>query len=484
MLFTLHIIQVDTRSQENLKRSVFLTSRQVIDEMPMQLLKEVEEEVTHFLSDLIRINTTNPPGNETVAAKYLAENLSQDGFRCELFESAPERGSVITCMKGTGEKPSLLLLSHLDVVAADAKEWSVDPFGGVVTDGFVWGRGALDMKGMTAVEVMVMKLLKRNGVKLKGDVILAATADEEKGGLAGADYLLHNYPEKIFAPYVLNEGGGLAIPTQNRNVFTVQTAEKGLLWFKVKAKGTPGHGSMPNVADNAIMRMNKVVEKLGNYRSQVSLVPSVKRFLAEIAREDAVLQEPFTRLLANPDLSDQILDELAKVAPQLVEDIRPRLRMTITPTIIHGGVKENVVPSECETVFDCRILPGQTPAEALSLIKNLLKDVDSEKLEFESLQVQEPSESQAGTPLYDVIASVLKDFEPNCGITPILMTGGTDSRFFRRKGSICYGFHPKRPDVPYGEMVKMVHGVDERISIENLVFGTSVLYETVKNFMS
>jgi acetylornithine deacetylase/succinyl-diaminopimelate desuccinylase-like protein len=452
--------------------------------MPSQLLKEVEEEVTNFLSDLIRINTTNPPGNETVAAKYLVEHLSREGFRCELFESAPERGSVITRLKGTGEKPSSLLLSHLDVVAADATEWSVDPFSGVVKDGFVWGRGALDMKGMTAMEVMVMKLLKRNGVKLRGDVVLAATADEEQGGLLGADYLLRNYPEKIFAPYVLNEGGGMAIPTQNRNVFTVQTAEKGLLWFKVKAKGTPGHGSMPNVADNAIMRMNKVIEKLGNYRSQCSLVPTMKRFLTEMSREKTVLQEPFSRLLVNPELSDQILDELAKTAPQLAEEIRPRLRMTITPTIIHGGVKENVIPSECETVFDCRILPGQTSAQAIGLIKVLLDEVYSEKLVFESLQVQESSESKAETPLYDAIVAVLREFEPSCGVTPTLMTGGTDSRFFRRMGSVCYGFQPMHPEVSSRKVIKREHGIDERISIENLVFGTSVLYEIVKKFMS
>jgi acetylornithine deacetylase/succinyl-diaminopimelate desuccinylase-like protein len=452
--------------------------------MPAQLLREVEGEVTRFLSDLIRINTTNPPGNESVAAKFLAKWLNREGLKCELFESARERGSVITRMKGTGEKPSLLLLSHLDVVAADAREWSVDPFAGVVKDGFVWGRGALDMKGMTAIEVMTMKLLKRNGDKLKGDVILAATADEEQGGLSGADYLLRNYPEKIFAPYVLNEGGGLAIPTQNRNVFTVQTAEKGILWFKVKAKGTPGHGSMPNVADNAIMRMNKVIEKLGNYRSQVSLVPTVKRFLEEIAREDAVLKEPFSRLLANPELADEILDGLARTSPQLAEEVRPRLRMTIAPTIIRGGVKENIIPSECETVFDCRILPGQKSAQTTGLIKTLLDDVDSEKLVFESLQVQEPSESKAETPLYDAIATVLREFEPNCGVTPMLTTGGTDSRFFRRKGSICYGFQPMYPEVSSGKVIKLEHGIDERISIENLVFGTSVLYETVKKFMT
>ena len=452
--------------------------------MQTQLLKEVEEEVTHLLSDLIRINTTNPPGNETEAAKYLARHLGSEGFKCELYESAPDRGSVITRIKGTGEKPSLLLLSHLDVVAANAEEWSVDPFGGMVKDGFVWGRGALDMKGMTAIEVMTMKLLKRNNVKLKGDVILAATADEEKGGLAGADYLLRNYPEKVFADYVLNEGGGLAVPTQNKNVYTVQTAEKGILWFKVKAKGTPGHGSMPDVADNAIMRMGKVIEKLGNYRSQVLFVPTVKRFLNEIAGEDASLQQPFSRLLANPELSDQVLDELAKTAQPLVEEIRPRIRMTITPTIIHGGIKENVIPSECEATFDCRILPGQTTAQTLDAIKDLLKDVGMEKLTFETVQVNEPSESPAETPLYDVITSVLKEFEPNCGVTPMLMTGGTDSRFFRKMGSVCYGFHPMRPEAPYDKIIKREHGIDERISIENLVFGTSVLYEVVKKFMS
>jgi acetylornithine deacetylase/succinyl-diaminopimelate desuccinylase-like protein len=158
--------------------------------------------------------------------------------------------------------------------------------------------------------------------------------------------------------------------------------------------------------------------------------------------------------------------------------------MTITPTIIRGGVKENIIPSECETVFDCRILPGQESAQAIGLIKALLDEVDSEKLVFESLQVQEPSESTAETPLYDAIAAVLREFEPNCGVTPMLATGGTDSRFFRRMGSVCYGFHPMHPEEASGKVVKREHGIDERISIENLVFGTSVLYEAVKRFMS
>jgi acetylornithine deacetylase/succinyl-diaminopimelate desuccinylase-like protein len=453
--------------------------------MHVPLLKEVEEEITSLLGELIRIDTTNPPGNETKAAKYLAENLGKDGFKCELFESAPGRGSVITRLKGTGEKPGLLLLSHLDVVAANAKEWSVNPFGGVVKDGFVWGRGALDMKGMSAIEVMALKLLKRNGVKLKGDVILAATADEEMGGLGGADYLLRNHREKIFAPYVLNEGGGSAIPTLNKNVYTVNTAEKGLLWFKVKAKGTPGHGSMPEAADNAIMRMSKVIEKLGNYHAEIMLVPTMRQFLGEFAAEDTSLQQPFARMLADPKSSDKVLDELEKTAMTVVDEVRPRIRMTIAPTVIHGGVKENVIPSECEAVFDCRVLPGQSTVGAQALVRALLRDVGLEKLSFETVQAQEPSESPADTPLFNVIKGVLGDFEPGCGVAPVLMAGGTDSRFFRRMGSVCYGFHPMRSETRYGSKpTRREHGVDERISVENLIFGTSVLYETVKKFMT
>lgn len=448
------------------------------------LLKEVEEEVTALLSDLIRINTTNPPGNETEAAKYLAETLEKEGFICEVLESAPGRGNIITRIKGTGEKPSLLLLSHLDVVAVNPKEWSVDPFSGLVKDGFVWGRGAMDMKSMTAMEVMVMKLLKRNKVNLKGDLILAATADEEKGGEAGAGWLVRNHPEKIKADYVINEGGGQAIPIDSKNVFTIQTAEKGILWFKVKAKGTPGHGSVPGVADNAILRINKVVEKLGNHRAEIKLVPTVKQFLSVMAEENTLIKQALTLLLQNPEKGDQILDMLAKKDKAMAEELRAMLRMTITPTMIHGGVKENIIPSECEAVFDCRILPGRSTVEALNEIKNMLKDADLEKLEFDIIQANEPSESPIDTPLYKLIIDVLREFEPKASVAPILLTGGTDSRYFRKIGATCYGFQPTLSDIPYGEMLKMIHGIDERISIQNLVFGTSILYRVIERFLT
>jgi acetylornithine deacetylase/succinyl-diaminopimelate desuccinylase-like protein len=452
--------------------------------MGVKLLDEIREEVTALLSDLIRINTTNPPGNETPAAKYLAETLEREGFECEVLESAPGRGNLITRLKGTGEKPSLLLLSHLDVVAANPKEWSVNPFSGLVKDGFVWGRGAMDMKSMTAMEVMVMKLLKRRGVKLKGDVILAATADEERGGEYGAGWLVKNHPEKVRADYVINEGGGQAVPVDGKNVFTIQTAEKGILWFKVKAKGRPGHGSVPGAADNAILRMGRVVDRLGNHRAEVVLTPTVREFLEVMAREKREAGEALRLLLQNPAGADEVLDKLAQKDKGMAEELRAMLRMTITPTIIHGGVKENIIPSECEAVFDCRILPGQTPETALNYVKGLLDDIGLDKLDFEIIQANEPSESPTNTPLYKLMVETLKKFDPNCAVTPILLTGGTDSRFFRKMGAVCYGFQPALSDLPYGEILKMVHGVDERISVRNLVFGTSVLYHVVEKFLT
>jgi acetylornithine deacetylase/succinyl-diaminopimelate desuccinylase-like protein len=452
--------------------------------MPISILSNVKEEITSLLSELIQIDTTNPPGDETKAANYIAKYLAKEGFTTEVIESASGRGNVITRLKGTGEKPNLLLLSHLDVVAANPQEWTVDPFAGTVKDGYVYGRGALDMKSMVAIEAVTLKLLKKNNIPIKGDVVLAATADEEKGGEEGAGYLLRHHSEKILCPYVLNEGGGLAIPQKNGNVFPVQAAEKGILWFKVKAKGTPGHGSTPNMADNAILRMNKIINILGDYKPETLFVPTLKEFLAEVAKFNPALEQPFSNLMNNPKQSDQELDELSKVDKALAEEIRPRIKTTVTPTIIQGGVKENIIPSECEAVFDCRVLPGQSVDETLETIKRMLINVGPEKLSFEIIQLHDGSESTTKTPLYAAILSVLKDFEPNCGVTPTLATGGTDSRFFREMGSVCYGFHPIIPDEPNDKLEQRMHGIDERITVENLVFGTSIFYETVKRFMT
>lgn len=451
-----------------------------------ELITDVGEEAKELLSNLIKIDTSNPPGNEKKAAELLAGELEKEGIECEVLESAPARGNLITRLRGGGDGPSLLLLSHLDVVPAKAEEWSVPPFSGLVKDGFVWGRGALDCKGLAVVEAVLMKLVRREGLKLRGDLIFAATADEEMGGREGVGWLVERHLEKIKADYVINEGGGFSIPVKDRHIFTVQTAEKGVMWLRIRARGTPGHGSIPGFADNAVQRMGRVIRVLERYRSSIRATPTVRRFIEGVAGERGALWRPLSRLVMNPLTADWILDRMARKNRALAESLRAMLRNTMTPTIIHGGIKENIIPSECEAVFDCRILPGETRETLLREIKGVLSraGLDLSKLEFEYVQADEPSESPMDTPLYRVIVETLRGFDPRCGIVPMMVTGGTDSRYLRKVGSICYGFSPMRAEGPLSELMRMVHGVDERISVRNLVFGVSVLYQLVRRLLT
>jgi len=350
----------------------------------------------------------------------------------------------------------------------------MDPFAGTVKEGYVYGRGAIDMKSMVAVQLVVMKLLKKNKVKLKGDVVLAATADEEQGSVSGAKYLLEQHKDKVWCPYVITEGGGLSIHQKKGDVFTIQTAEKGVFWFKIKIS--------PSVGDNAIMVMNKVIKQIDDYHPEIRFIPTLKRFLNAMSQYNPDLKDTIEDLIRNPKESDEILKELAKKDKALAENIWPRTRTTITPTIIKGGVKEDIIPSDCEAVFDCRVLPGETIAETFKVIKSLLNDCDLEKLTFETIQRHDGTESQLETPLYNIIVDVVNEFKPGFGILPTLSTGATDSRFFRDSGSVCYGFQPMIPDEPNDQIERRMHGVDERITTENLVFGATTLYEIIKRF--
>lgn len=448
----------------------------------MNSLNDFEKEIVKLLSDLIKINTVNPPGNELEAAKFLAEKLSEEGLKPEIIETNKGRGNLITRIKGFGNKPTLLLLSHLDVVPANPKEWSVDPFSGAIKDGFIWGRGALDCKSLVVSEAMVMILLARNNVKLKGDLIFAATADEEKGGHEGVKSLIKANLEKIKADYVINEGGGFSIKTKKRRIFLIQTAEKTPAFIRIKSKGEPGHGSIPKPAtNNALIKMAEVVKKLGTYKSKIVMIPTVKLFINEILKDEGLKGVLLSKLITNPIFADKILNKLNKKHKETVELLKAMLRMTITPTMVHGGIKENVIPSECEITFDCRLLPGQTREFLMSELKKVLKGIEG--LEINVPRIDEAIESPIDTELFKTILRTLKKFEPNCSLVPYMITGTTDSRFFRRLGSICYGFHPIKPDMPLGSFMKMVHGIDERISIKDLVFGTKVLYEITKEFL-
>ncbi|MEM3506701.1 MAG: M20/M25/M40 family metallo-hydrolase [Candidatus Bathyarchaeia archaeon] len=441
-----------------------------------------EEEVVKLLSDLIKFNTVNPPGNELEAAKFLAEKLSNEGLSPEILEADEGRGNLIARIKGSGEKPSLLLLSHLDVVSANPKEWIIDPFSGTVKDGFVWGRGALDCKSLVASEAMVMIMLSRENFKPKGDLIFAATADEEKGGHKGVKWLIKNNLEKIKADYVINEGGGFSLKTKKGRTFLVQTAEKVAFFVRIKSKGKPGHSSIPNVADNAIIKMAEVIKRLGTYKPKIMVTLTVKLFIDEILKGKGIKGILLSKLITNPLFTDMVMNRFNKTDKETIGLLKAMLRMTIAPTIVHGGIKENVIPSECESVFDCRLLPSQKREYLISELKKVLKGIEG--IEINVPEAEEALESPINTEFYKTILKTLKEFEPNCSIVPYMTTGVTDSRFFRRLGSICYGFHPIKPDIPLGEFMKMVHGINERISIKDLVFGTKVLYKLVKNFLS
>jgi len=434
------------------------------------------EEIARFLSELIKVDTTNPPGNETEAAKLVRDKLGELGVDSVLVESEPGRGNVIARVRGEEEGPTLLLLSHLDVVPAKPEEWSVDPFSGVIRDGEVWGRGALDCKGPLAVELYVFADIVSRG-DFKGTIVFAATADEERGGVKGVGWLVENRPELIRADYVINEGGGFEIPAE-KSLFTVQTAEKGVYWFKLKLKGEPGHASIPGAGRNAVVGAAEAVKRISTYKPRVTPTPHAAGFIKALL--DAVGKKWVARLLLNPLTADMALGRIPDRSQAAF--IEAMLRNTLTPTVVKGGYKENVIPSSCEVTVDCRLLPGYGEDWVKGYVSKLLEGLDYE-LEF--ICKEPPTESPIDTPLFKAIRKALASEVLGCLVSPYISPGGTDSRYFRRAfGSVAYGFIPIRAEISLRELMRMIHGVNERVSIRNLEFGYKVLTRTLTEFYS
>lgn len=431
--------------------------------------------VVDLLSQLIQVDTTNPPGNETPAAKLVAEALVEKGVEHVLLESAPGRGNVVAWAESREPGPSLLLLSHLDVVPANAEEWSVDPFSGAVKDGFVWGRGALDDKLSVAVMLRVfLDLVDSKG--FRGRLIYAATADEEMGGRMGAGWLVEKHPELVRADYVLNEGGGFEMPGK-RSVFLVQTAEKGVYWFKLRFKGKPGHASMPKSGDNALLKAAEAALRLGRRSPPVSLSPHVKLFVERMLESRGV-PPPLSKLFSAKPLASLVPRLAGEAAPML----DAMLRNTLAPTVARGGDKVNVIPSSCELSVDCRLLPGYGEEWVRSYVSSVLRGLDYE-LEF--IHRDQATESPFNTPLYAAIERAVSAEVPGALVSPYMSTGGTDSRFFRAAfGSAAYGFVPIRADIPVRELLKMVHGVDERVSLKNVEFCYRLTKRVLEAFYS
>jgi acetylornithine deacetylase/succinyl-diaminopimelate desuccinylase-like protein len=417
------------------------------------------DEVVVLLGDLIRINTSNPTHPERPAAEWAAERLAEVDIDAQIFESEPGRSSVVARVSGTDPtRPPLLIHGHLDVVPADAAEWTVHPFSGEVRDGCVWGRGAIDMKGMNAMTLAVLRNWARRDQRPPRDIVLAFVADEESGGAHGAHWLVDNYPE-LFADCseAISEVGGYSYSIGNDlRLYPIETAEKGINWLRLRATGTPSHGSMLH-DDNAVTRLAAAVSRIGAHEFPVVVTDTVRRFLEELADLSGLPIDP-----DNPEPSLRMLGGAARV-------IGSTIRNTANPTMLSAGYKANVIPRTAEATIDARFLPGHEE-ELLETLDELI----GEGIDRETLVRDIAVETSFDGAVVDAMAEALRSEDPGARPVPYLMSGGTDAKSFSTLGIRCFGFVPLRlpPDLDF---VTMWHGIDERVPIDGLRFGVRVL---------
>jgi acetylornithine deacetylase/succinyl-diaminopimelate desuccinylase-like protein len=414
---------------------------------------DLRSEVCTLLGELIRIDTTNPPGNETPAATHLAAYLERSGVESTLVSRFDGRDNLVARIPGRGEGPSLLLLSHTDVVLADPDEWSVPPFAGLDRDGHIWGRGALDMKGQVAAEVVAFAVLAREGWRGNGDLILCSVADEEVGVGAGAAWIVEAHPELVAADYVINEGGGERIVHEGRVAYTVCVGEKRCTGFEITVHGKSGHASTPSMSDNALLKMAPVIERLGRMTPPTRDLPELAAFLAAIG--------------ASGEDPRAVADRARERNPFLAALIEPMLGAIMTPTGIEASTRLNVIPGRCTLRCDCRILPGQTEDEIRAAVGNALDGIEHE-LRF--IEHDGGTSSPVSTPLFEAIRASIGEIEPGAAAAPTVSPGFTDSHFHRQAfGSVAYGFMPMRMDPAL--VGELVHSADERISKDDLELG-------------
>jgi acetylornithine deacetylase/succinyl-diaminopimelate desuccinylase-like protein len=411
-------------------------------------------EVADLLSRLIQIDTTNPPGNETAAAELLRDYLEASGVECELYARVPERASLVARIRGTGDGPTLLLLSHTDVVLADPREWSVPPFSGEMRDDQVWGRGALDMKGQVAANAVAIASLAREGFRPAGDLIFAATADEEVGDAFGLEWLCDAHPEAVRCDYAINEGAGDRLDLGGI-YYLCSTAEKMTAPFNVRVHGRSGHAAMPGIADNALVKAARLVERLAHYRPEPQLQQEVEAFLRTVLGE----VPPAT----------SVVERARAVHPIAAELVEPLLAPTFAPTMISASQKRNVIPALCEIVVDCRLLPGQSPEAVAGIVREVLgSDV---AYDVDWLEAQGGTRSALDTPLWDAVDAFVAESEPGARAVPICTAGFTDSHWLREAfGTVAYGFFPYRAMSPE-IAAQLIHSADERVPVDDLELG-------------
>ncbi len=430
---------------------------------------QVIEEATRILCDYIRIDTTNPPGNELAGAEYLQKICEREGIEVEIFSSAANRANLLARLIGNGPKEPIILLSHIDVVGAEKSEWCVDPFAGVVKEEYIWGRGSLDCKGLGVMELMSLILLRRNQIKLKRDIILLATADEETGGEMGAGWMVRNHAEKLKAKFALNEGGvGMKGGIGGRDAFAPCFGEKGPCWIRLTAEGLPGHGSMPS-KDNANDILINALGRLQGYDYPLRGGRWIKEVLLYFAHKESLSRSLLLRLLASPLLSIILFFLNGSLSKN--KRFNAMLRNTVALTNLRAGFKENVIPSRSEAILDCRLLPG---ASTTRFIRDLQKIISDQRIKAEIIKNYDASQSPLDTEFFEVIETVLRRNSPQALVMPILAPGFTDSRWLREQGLVAYGLIPC---LLSSEEIDSIHGRDERLSLESFKLGIKNIYE-------
>lgn len=435
----------------------------------LQLADETAGEGVDLLAALIRFETVNtgvmPTGNELPLCQYLRGWLAREGIEAQVLESGQNRGNLVARLPGSLGSPRLLYMGHTDVVPVeDPREWRYPPFSATVADGRMWGRGAADMKAMVAAELMAMVILRRAGVRLRGDLIVAAAADEETGGQYGFGWLTAHAPEMIRADYAVNEGGGGPIPVPGGPAYSIAVGEKGRLELHIRLRGKSTHAASPWMGDNVSYKLGEVLRRLENWKPEIDVSSEFFTELAKLLQ----LSEPVT-----PENVDTLADELAKTSRGLGSEARGISRMTLTPTMFSGGIKSNSVPAVCELVCDVRTLPWQDEAYVRRQVDGLLEGIEG--AEYELIYTAVTNASPYDTPLAAAIRAATEAASGKSGLKwlPSLTTGFTDSRLVRPLGAVVYGYGPGHPESDLAHP-SGVHGVNESCELADLLFMTKV----------
>jgi len=429
---------------------------------------ELEEDVVKLCQELIQIPSVNfgeGKGDEKAAAEYVAAKMKEVGIESKIYESAPNRCSVVAKIEGKDKsRPGLVVNGHLDVVPANAADWSVDPFSGAIKDGCIWGRGAVDMKNMDAMILAVIRLWARYQYQPERSIVIVFFGDEEAGGIYGSRWMAENHPE-VFAgcSETISEVGGFSLTLlSGKRVYAIEASQKGIEWMKITAEGVAGHGSMVNNA-NAVTRLTEAIAKIGNYTWPQRITKTSDLFFQKISELSG---KPYDRNNLQP-----LIDEVGPMGKM----IGATLCNTTNPTMLEAGYKANVIPQSASAVVDGRTLPG-FEKELLDTVKSLV----GEHVKVESLVSDIPLEVEFGGPLVDAMIAAIKSEDPDGIPIPYLLSGGTDNKALAKLGIVGYGFSPLKlpPDLDF---TGLFHGIDERVPIDSLQFGARTLFHFLVN---